>query len=47
VMDAGTGEEEMGGVDDDGVNVGSCGGVGMLSGHDVCWRKMLPSWSSW
>jgi hypothetical protein len=45
--DAGTGEEDMGGGKGDGVIVGSCGGVGMLSGRDACWRKMLLSWSSW
>jgi hypothetical protein len=41
------GEEETGGGEGDGVVVGSCGEVGMLSGCDVFWRKMLMSWSSW
>jgi hypothetical protein len=40
-------EEETGGGEGDGVIFGSCGGVGMLSGLDVCWRKMLLSWRSW
>jgi hypothetical protein len=41
------GEEETGGGEGDGIVVGICGGVGMLSGRAVCWRKMLLSWSSW
>jgi hypothetical protein len=45
--DAGTGEEDTGSVEGDGVIVGSCGGVGMFSGSDVCWRKMLLRLSSW
>jgi hypothetical protein len=27
--------------------VGSGGGIGIMSGRDVCWRKMLLSWSNW
>jgi hypothetical protein len=46
-MDAGAGEEATGYGGVDVVIIGSGGGVGMLSGRDVCWRKMLPSWSSW
>jgi hypothetical protein len=31
----------------DGVIMGSGGGIGIISGRDVCWRKMLLSWSNW
>jgi hypothetical protein len=41
------GEEETGDGEGDGIVVGSCGGVGVLSGRAMCWRKMLLSWRSW
>jgi hypothetical protein len=47
VMDAGAGGDVTGCGGVDFVMVGSVGGVGMLLGHDVCWRMMLLSWSSW
>jgi hypothetical protein len=46
--DSGAGNEENcgGDGDGDGVTLGSGAGAGMLSGREVCWRKMLLSWSS-
>jgi hypothetical protein len=47
VVDAGVGGELNCGDDGDGVNFGSGAGGGMLPWREVCWRKMLLSWSSW
>jgi hypothetical protein len=46
--DFGAGDEVNcgGGGDGDGVTLGSGVGAGMLLGREVCWWKMLLSWSS-
>jgi hypothetical protein len=44
--DSGAGNKVNCGGDGGGVTLGSGAGVGMLSGREVCWRKMLLSWSS-
>jgi hypothetical protein len=47
VMDGGSGKEVNCGGEGDGATVGSGSRVGMLSGRNVCCRKMLLSWSIW
>jgi hypothetical protein len=47
VTNGGAEEEVECGGEGDGVTVGSGSRVGMLSGRDVCCRKMPLSWSSW
>jgi hypothetical protein len=47
VADGGAGEEVNCGGEGDGVTIKSGSWVCMLSGRDVCCRKMFLSWSSW
>jgi hypothetical protein len=44
--DSGAGSEVNCGGGGEGVTLGSGAGAGMLSGREVCWWKMLLSWSS-
>jgi hypothetical protein len=44
--DSGVAKEVSCGGGGEGVTLGSGTGAGRLSGRQVCWRKMLRSWSS-